>query len=94
MVWLSMTTYTPSRQRRRLRPPLLRNMRLSLRWLPSRVPSAGSGRERDPIWDMGIDCWVDMVTEKAKVRSEQKTYDKNNMLTRKAKDIRAKFARM
>ena len=41
---------------------------------------------------MGIDCWLDMVTEKAKVRSEQKTYDKNNMLTRKAKDIRAKFA--
>ena len=25
---------------------------------------------------------------------EQKTYDKNNMLMRKAKDIRAKFARM
>ena len=45
------------------------------------------------MWDMGIDCWVDMVTEKAKVRSEQKTYDKNNMLMRKAKDIRAKFAR-
>ena len=36
---------------------------------------------------MGIYYWVDMVTEKAKVRSEQKTYDKNNMLTRKAKDI-------
>ena len=43
---------------------------------------------------MGIDCWVDMVTEKAKVRSEQKTYDKNNMLTQKAKDVRAEFARM
>ena len=42
---------------------------------------------------MGINCWVDMVTEKAKVRSQQKTYDKNNMLTRKAKDIRAKLSR-
>ena len=58
-----------------------------------RARNAGSGRERDPIWDMGIDCWVDMVKEKAKVRSEQTTYDKNNLLTRKAKDIRAKFAR-
>ena len=37
MVWLSTTTCTPSRPRRRLRPPLLRNMRLSLRWLPSMV---------------------------------------------------------
>ena len=35
MVWLSTTTCTPRRPRRRLRPPLLRNMRLSLRWLPS-----------------------------------------------------------
>ena len=35
MVWLSTTTCTPCRPRRRLRPPLLRNMRLSLRWLPS-----------------------------------------------------------
>ena len=42
---------------------------------------------------MGIDCWVDMVTEKAKVRSEQKTYDKNNLLMRKARDIRAKLTR-
>ena len=31
MVWLSTTTCTPSLPRRRLRPPLLRNMRFSLR---------------------------------------------------------------
>ena len=31
MVWLSTTTYTPSLSRRRLRPPLLRNMCFSLR---------------------------------------------------------------
>ena len=35
MVWLSTTTYTPRRPRRRLRLPLLRSMRFSLRWLPS-----------------------------------------------------------
>ena len=37
MAWLSMTTCTPRHPRRRLRPPLLRNMRLSLGWLPSRA---------------------------------------------------------
>ena len=36
---------------------------------------------------------MDIFTKKAKVRSEQKTYDKNNMLMQKSKDIRAKFAR-
>ena len=36
---------------------------------------------------------VDSFTKKAKVRSEQKTYDKNSMLMHKSKDIRAKFAR-
>ena len=35
MVWLSTTTYTPRRPRRRLRPPLLRSMCFSLQWLPS-----------------------------------------------------------
>ena len=35
MVWLSTTTCTPRRPRKRLRHPLLRNMRLSLPWLPS-----------------------------------------------------------
>ena len=35
MVWLSTTTCTPRWPRRRLRPPLLRSMRFSLRWLPS-----------------------------------------------------------
>ena len=35
MVWLSTTTYKPNLPRKRLRPPLLRNMRFSRRWLPS-----------------------------------------------------------
>ena len=35
MVWLSATTYTPKRPRRRVRPLQLRNMHFSLRWLPS-----------------------------------------------------------
>ena len=34
MVWLSTTTCRPNRPRKRLRPPLLRNMRFSHRWLP------------------------------------------------------------
>ena len=34
-VWLSRTSCTPRRPRKRLRNSLLRNMRLSLRWLPS-----------------------------------------------------------
>ena len=35
MMWLSTTTCTPRRTRKRLRPPLLHNMRFSLRWLHS-----------------------------------------------------------
>ena len=35
MVWVSTTTRTPRRPRRKLRQPLQRNMRFSLRWLPS-----------------------------------------------------------
>ena len=35
MVWLSTTTCTSSLPWRRLTPPLLHNMRFSLRWLPS-----------------------------------------------------------
>ena len=35
MVWLSTPTCTPDLPRRRLRPALLRKMRLNLRWLPS-----------------------------------------------------------
>ena len=44
MVWLSTTTCTPRRPRRRLRPPLLRNMRFSLRWLPSMAKHENLGR--------------------------------------------------
>ena len=39
-------------------------------------------KERDAIWDMGSNCWQDMVMV---VRSEQ--------IARKPKDIRAKFRR-
>ena len=35
MVWLSTTTCTARRPHKRLRRPLLRSMRFSLRWLPS-----------------------------------------------------------
>ena len=35
---------------------------------------------------------MDIFTNKAKVRSEQKTYDKNSMLMQKSSDIRANFA--
>ena len=34
MVWLSTTTCRPNLPRKRLRPPLLRNMRFNRRWLP------------------------------------------------------------
>ena len=46
MVWLSTTTCTPRRPRRRLRPPLLRSMRFSLQWLPS-MANPGGGRKKN-----------------------------------------------
>ena len=39
------------------------------------------------------DVVVEWTFSQRKVRSEQKTYDKNSMLMHKSKDIRAKFAR-
>ena len=46
MVWLSTTTCMPNLHRKRLRPPLLRNMRLKCRWLPSVAKHANLERIR------------------------------------------------
>ena len=55
MVWLSTTTCTPRRPHRGLRPPLLHNMRLSLRWLPSMAKR--ENLERVLFWRAKMYMW-------------------------------------
>ena len=55
MVWVSTTTCRPHLPRERLRPPLLRNMRFSRRWLPSIAKHANFERIRH--WRAKQNMW-------------------------------------